>query len=77
MDTVNIGCRASAFPPFILHCLRGGPLPQKWQVPLIRVRGGAPSMSGITFPNVGDLIPYTRNTWKDSKSVSQLIPRRF
>jgi hypothetical protein len=52
MDTVNIGSHARCA-PFVLRCLRGGPLSQEQQTPPIRARDRVLSMSGITFSDIG------------------------
>jgi hypothetical protein len=40
VGVVNVGSRAPGVPPFIWRYVRGGPLPQERQAPLIRARDG-------------------------------------
>jgi hypothetical protein len=52
VDTVNIGSRAPACPPFNIALCERGSLPQERQAPPIRVRDGGPSIWGDHLPYI-------------------------
>jgi hypothetical protein len=57
VSTASVGFCTPTCSPFILRCVRGDSLSRKWQAPPIKTHGGAPSILGITFPDMGDRSP--------------------
>jgi hypothetical protein len=57
MSAVNIGSRAPACPLFILHGVRGGPLPRIWQAPCSVRMGKILPNWGYPSRFIGDHFP--------------------